>query len=75
MELTAEQWKKKYEKEKEKNWSMKETIQRLEAELEKWRSGNTPTITRLVMKRTRMEERRRKFLHSLFVSLRCVITP
>ncbi|XP_061193729.1 kinesin heavy chain-like isoform X1 [Saccostrea echinata] len=43
-ELTAEEWKKRYEKEKEKAARYKGLLEKCQAELQKWRSGQSVTL-------------------------------
>jgi hypothetical protein len=43
-ELTAEEWKQRFEKEREKNARLKGIIEKYEAELAKWRAGKKNTL-------------------------------
>ena len=38
-ELTAEEWKRRYEKEKDKNTRLRGMLERYQSELTKWRAG------------------------------------
>merc|ERR1719211_536649 len=56
-ELTAEEWKKRYEKERDRNGKLKTKIEKLEEELRKWRAGQTVSADeQLNLATTDMEE-------------------
>jgi len=56
-ELTAEEWKKRYEKERERGVKFKSKIEKLEEELRKWRCGQTVNADdQLNLATTDMEE-------------------
>lgn len=54
-ELTAEEWKRRYEREKEKNGRMKGKLEKLEQELARWRAGETVTADEQVNLKDIME--------------------
>uniref|UniRef100_A0A672LC66 Kinesin-like protein n=1 Tax=Sinocyclocheilus grahami TaxID=75366 RepID=A0A672LC66_SINGR len=76
LELTAEQWKRKYEKEKEKNKNLKENIQRLEAELNHWHNGVEICIISLFLTQKNTQRFLQKFSHySCSLLMKKFVTP
>lgn len=54
-ELTAEEWKRRFEREKEKNGRLKGKLEKLEQELARWRSGETVSTDEQVILQDVME--------------------
>ena len=49
-ELTAEEWKRRYEKEKERSTRLKGIVERYEVELARWRKGKCGTLGKYFVK-------------------------
>eukprot|EP00117_Sycon_ciliatum_P046007 scpid28833/ scgid5520/ Kinesin heavy chain len=51
-ELTAEEWKRRYEKEREKNQKMKNVLSALQKEVQRWRAGESVPVSEQASMRT-----------------------
>nr|CAG4640630.1 EOG090X014G [Eulimnadia texana] len=58
-ELTAEEWKRRYEKEREKSTKYKAKLEKAELELQRWRAGETVKEDEQVKKKNRVDSEHR----------------